>query len=216
MKMKDLIWVAILALFVGFLAYRPTREIFIAMTTAHPYIMSFVKFFILATMGELLAIRIISGNWKFPLGWIWRALVWGFIGMATALIFQIFAVGVTGAMEKDYLPGKGSALITAFFISAAMNLSFSPTLMAFHRIMDTLLDIKYEGKSSKTTLKETISRIDWHGYITFVVMKTIPLFWIPAHTVVFLLPPVYRVMAAAFLSIALGGILAMAKRRQTA
>ena len=216
MKMKDLIWVGILAMFVGFLAYRPTREIFNAVTTAHPYMMSFIKFFILATMGELLAIRINSGDWKFPLGWIWRALVWGFLGMAIALVFQIFASGVTGAMDKGYLPGKGSALITAFFISATMNLSFAPTMMAFHRITDTLLDIKYEGEASKATLKEAIRRIEWHGFITFVVMKTVPFFWIPAHTVVFLLPPVYRVMAAAFLSIALGGILAIAKRRKVA
>jgi hypothetical protein len=62
MKMKDLIWVAILAIFAGFLAYGPTREIFNLVTTANPYIMSFVKFFILATMGELLAIRINSGD----------------------------------------------------------------------------------------------------------------------------------------------------------
>jgi hypothetical protein len=44
-------------------------------------------------------------------------------------------------------------------------------------------------------------------------MKTIPLFWIPAHTITFSLPPEYRVLMASFLSIALGGILAFAKRR---
>jgi len=216
MKMKDFIWIGVLAMFVGFLAYRPTREIFTAITTAHPYIMSFIKFFILATMGELLAIRINSGDWSFPSGWILRAIVWGVLGMGIALMFQIFAAGVTGAMDKGYLPGKGSVLLFAFFTSTIQNLTFAPTFMAFHRLVDTMIDIKYEGKESKASIGEAISRIDWHGFITFVLMKTVPIFWIPAHTITFLLPPEYRVIMAAFLSIALGGILAMAKRRQTA
>ncbi|PLX31066.1 MAG: hypothetical protein C0604_08165 [Clostridiales bacterium] len=216
MKMKDLIWAGILVFFAAFLAYGPTREMFVSATSAHPYIMSFIKFFILATMGELLAIRITSGDWKFPLGWIWRAVIWGFLGIVIALVFQIFSAGVSGAIDKGYLPGKGSVLAFAFFTSATMNLSFAPTMMAFHRLSDTLLDIKYEGDGAKATIGEAISRIDWHGFVTFVVMKTIPFFWIPAHTAVFLLPPVYRVMAAAALSIALGGILAMAKRKKTA
>ena len=49
--------------------------------------------------------------------------------------------------------------------------------------------------------------------MTFVVGKTIPFFWIPAHTVTFLLPPEYRVFVAALLSIALGLILALASSR---
>jgi len=60
-----------------------------------------------------------------------------------------------------------------------------------------------------------VGTIDWQGFFGFVVAKTIPLFWIPAHTVTFLLPPEYRVLAAAFLSIALGAILAFAKRRHS-
>jgi hypothetical protein len=43
-------------------------------------------------------------------------------------------------------------------------------------------------------------------------VKTIPIFWIPAHTITFLLPSEYRVLSAAFLSIALGTILAFAKK----
>ena len=60
-----------------------------------------------------------------------------------------------------------------------------------------------------------LARIDWQGFIGFVVLKTVPFFWIPAHTVTFLLPPEYRVLVAASLSIALGAILAYAKRKKT-
>jgi hypothetical protein len=44
-------------------------------------------------------------------------------------------------------------------------------------------------------------------------MKTIPFFWIPAHTLTFLLPSEYRVLAAAMLSIALGLILTITKKK---
>lgn len=216
MKLKDLIWLGLLAFIAFLLIYAPTHAIFVEMTSLHPYMMSFVKFFILATMGELLAIRIVTGTWLLPKGQILRSVIWGFLGMVIALIFQIFAAGVTGAIASGYLPGKNSALAFAFFTSALMNLTFGPSFMAFHRLTDTLIDLKYEGGGSPVTLKSAIERIDWYGFITFVVMKTVPFFWIPAHTIVFLLPPEYRVMAAAFLSIALGGILAMAKRKKTA
>ncbi|MCX7905011.1 MAG: Mpv17/PMP22 family protein, partial [Caloramator sp.] len=51
-------------------------------------------------------------------------------------------------------------------------------------------------------------------FISFVVLKTIPFFWIPAHTITFLLPSEYRVLMASFLSIALGAILSLAKRKK--
>jgi hypothetical protein len=75
--------------------------------------------------------------------------------------------------------------------------------------------LKYENKKGKVTLSEVIKRIDWDGFVSFVIMKTIPIFWIPAHTITFLLPPEYRVLSAAFLSIALGAILAFAKKNMT-
>jgi hypothetical protein len=52
--------------------------------------------------------------------------------------------------------------------------------------------------------------------VSFVLLRTIPFFWIPAHTLTFMLPPEYRVLAAAMLSVALGAILAFAKRTQQA
>jgi hypothetical protein len=61
-----------------------------------------------------------------------------------------------------------------------------------------------------------IDRIDWPGFYTFVVGKTVPFFWIPAHTITFLLPSAYRVLWAAYLSIALGAILAYARRKTSA
>lgn len=215
MKKYDFIWLlGIVAVFM-FLILPFTHSIFMTVTALHPYLMGFVKFAFLATMGELLALRLVQGDWKKPKGLLYKAFIWGFLGMAIVLVFDLYATGVAGSIKKGLLPSFGGKLGVAFFISALMNLFFAPTFMAFHRITDTYIDLG-KGKLSlilKVKLSEVIEHIDWDGYVRFVVLKTIPIFWIPAHTVVFLLPTEYRVLAAAFLSIALGGILAFAKKR---
>ena len=211
----DLIWLLSIAFIALLLIIPATHEIFITNTKHHPYIMGFIKVSILATMGELLALRIVTNEWKKTSGMLYRAVVWGLIGMTFVVIFDIFFSGVTGAVAKHLLPGKpDSKLLIAFLTSSFMNLAFAPTFMAFHRVTDTFIDMG-EGKLSKISkikLEDVVGKIDWKGFISFVVCKTIPFFWIPAHTITFMLPPEYRVLMAAFLSIALGGILAFAKK----
>ena len=220
MKKKGLLWSGVMAIIVLFLAYPTTRELFGRTVKAHPYIMGFVKFSILATMGELLAIRITTGEFKKPTGLIYRLLIWGFLGIIFALMFPLFDAGVMGCKNAKLLPtiaGStfGNNLLTAFFTSAIMNLAFGPTFMAFHRITDTYIDLG-EGKLNKifkVKLADVTKKIDWNGFISFVILKTVPFFWIPAHTITFMLPKEYRLLMAAFLSIALGGILAFSKRK---
>lgn len=207
-----ILWVLVVAAFGVILVVPASREVFLAATKAHPYLMGFAKFGILATMGELMAIRIATGDFHAPKGLFWRSVIWGLIGMLITLIFQLFAGGVTASMASGFLPGEGNAFLFAFFVSAIMNLTFAPTFMAAHRFTDTWLDLYYEGKR-KIRVTDVTNRIDWNGFVSFVVVKTIPLFWIPAHTVTFMLAPEYRVVVAAFLSIALGGILSFAKKK---
>lgn len=214
MKKGDFVWGAILAAICALLLTPGTEKVFIAMTMAHPYIMAFIKFAILATMGDLLAIRIVTGDWSFPSGLVARAGIWGFLGVVIALIFTIFPGGVIAAQGKGMLPFNGNAFAFAFFTSTITNIVFAPTMMAFHRYTDTMIDLKSET-GSNPSIKEITERIDWYGFVSFVILKTIPFFWIPAHTITFLLPPEFRVLAAAFLSIALGAILAFAKKKQT-
>ncbi|MBN2795130.1 MAG: Mpv17/PMP22 family protein [Clostridia bacterium] len=213
MKKGDFIWLAALAAVVAFLLVPTTHDVFNDLTASHPYIMGFIKFAVLATMGELMALRIVTGNYKKPAGLIWRMIIWGFIGMLITLMFNVFAGGVIAAQSKGFLPFDGNNFAFAFFTSTIMNLFFAPAFMGFHKYTDTLLDLKAERKG-KVTVTDITNAIDWNGFVSFVLMKTIPFFWIPAHTITFLLPPEYRVIAAAFLSIALGAILAFAKRKK--
>jgi hypothetical protein len=173
-------------------------------------------------MGELLAIRVVTGAWKAPAGLAYRAVVWGLLGAALALIFPVFSGGIAAASTSGLLPSLPGALgekvSRAFWVSAVMNLTWAPTLMLAHRLTDTWLDLA-GGRLSEVgsiPVARVAGTIDWNGFIGFVLFRTIPLFWIPAHTFTFLLPPELRILFAAFLSVALGAILAFAKRRGAA
>ncbi len=215
MKKGDFIWGG---LFLGFclvLFFPESRTAFINFTDANKLIGGFLKFAVLATMGELLAGRVANGKWTFASYFIRRAIIWGVLGMLITMIFTIYATGVVKLQEIHVLPFEGSSVAFAFFTATLMNATFGPTFMYGHRISDTYLDMKYEGVK-EITMTKVVNRIDTASFITFVVAKTVPFFWIPAHTLTFLLPSEYRILSAAMLSIALGLILTIAKKKKSA
>lgn len=214
----DLGWALLLCTITAILIIPATKAGFMALTTAHPFLMGFAKFAVMASMGELLATRILTRKWTITGATLPKMVVWGFIGMLITLMFSIFSNGVAGAMQAGLLPGDpaaagaGMRLYKAFLISAIMNLTFAPVFMAAHRITDTMIDSRVEGKPAG--LSDAVGHIDWQGFLRFVVARTVPFFWIPAHTLTFFLPAEYRVIMAAYLSIALGILLAYARKRK--
>ena len=220
LKMFDYIWGSLLLVFVLIVVFEPSRVVFEELTENYPYMMGFVKVSILATMGELLANRIAKGHYKGIYGLPYRFIVWGFLGCVFVVIFPIFYEGVYQVQQASLLPFIshdyfGGLLLTAFFTSAFMNLFFAPTFMALHRVTDTYIDLG-QGKFKqiiKVKLDDCITHINWNRFISFVVLKTIPLFWIPMHTITFLLKEEYRILLAASLSIALGVLLSLASKR---
>lgn len=215
MKKGDFIWAAGLAAALSFFVIPDLQAGFLWMTANHPYIMGFIKFAILATMGELLALRLGQGSWGKPCGLQYRTLIWGLLGMAFAVVFELFSSGVVGAQAKGLLPGQDSLLITAFLKSCFLNLIFGSVFMLAHRYSDTYIDLAYSkyGKMGRVSLTELINAIDMKNFISFVLGKTVLYFWIPAHTVTFYLPAEYRIAMAAVLSICLGAILSFAKKK---
>ena len=202
--------------FAAILIIPASREVFKTLSSTHPYIMGFIKFAILATAGELLAIRLAKKQWALP-SYVWaRFLIWGAIGIWITYMMKIFGAGVDALMGAGLLPTAQNALfnsfIKAFFISATMNLSFGPTFMALHKCSDTYLDIRATGKR-KISIANVIHKVDWEKFATFTLLRTVPLFWIPAHTVTFMLPAEYQVAMAAFLSVALGIILNLNRKK---
>ena len=209
----DLAWLLSLLVITAFLFLPQTHQVFIQLTDNHPYLMGFVKFAILATMGELLALRLAKKAWIKPVGLNFKIVVWGLIGVLITFMFSFYSSGVTAMMDRlNISPGNQllSTLLTAFMTSAIMNLTFGIVFMAMHRMSDTYIEMRFNHE--KPSMKELLKAIDWDTFISFVVFKTIPLFWIPAHTITFVLPPNYRVLVAAYLSIVLGVILAYPNR----
>ncbi len=198
----------------------------------HAYLASFIKFAVLATFGECLGLRIRTGSYSRPgFGIMPRAIVWGFLGIVIKIAFVIFGTGAPvmlasmGVTFPDGGPGAILApghfgwlkILAAFSVSATMNLLFAPVFMAFHRVTD--LHILHTGGTLRGFMKpfrfgHYVQETDWKDFWNFVVKKTIPLFWIPAHTLTFLLPESYRVLVAALLSVALGVLLSVAAIRQ--
>ncbi len=203
--------------FVAILAIPATRNVFKKLSS-HPYtvyLMGFVKFAILATAGELIAARIANGAWKKPSYILGRAVVWGILGIGITYVMNVFSGGIDYMMYvKHYLPGENRYL-RAFYISATMNIAFGPTFMAAHKVTDAWFDLIAQGK--KHGIADAVRAVDWSRFVTFTVCKVIPIFWIPAHTITFMLPAAYQVMMAAALSVALGILLQIKRRpKQTA
>ncbi|OHE31318.1 MAG: hypothetical protein A2084_04135 [Tenericutes bacterium GWC2_39_45] len=217
MKKKDIIWVVVIVLLTLIVVIKSSRIVFEQLTSDYPYLMGFIKTAILASMGELLVNRIKNGSYFSEKGIVLKFFVWGFLGMIFVLIFKVFASGVVSAQQAGLLPfveaSFVSSLLTALLISTIMNIFFAPTFMLLHRVTDGYIFLS-EGnliKMRHVKLNDVIERINFKIFISFVVLKTIPLFWIPAHTITFMLPENYRVLMAAYLSIALGIILTVSK-----
>lgn len=224
MKRTDIIFTFVfVGLFVPFFLSDKLYEFFVWFSTDWAFTASFIKFAILATMGEMLGSRIRSGIYL-PAGFalVYRAVVWGFLGMTVKAAFMIFGGGVPLiashiGMENPSAvmagPLTGARVLLAFAISTFLNLFYAPVLMVTHRVSD--LHIAAAGGDRRRLLTvpdvtRLLASIDWNSMWGIVLKKSIPLFWIPAQTINFLLPEEFRMLVAALYSTVLGVILALA------
>jgi hypothetical protein len=224
MRKSDLFFILFLtALIMPFILSSDAFAAYDQFNRAHGMIMSFVKFAVLATLGEMLGLRIKTGAYSAPgFGILPRAIVWGFLGLAIKAAFTIFTGGTPVFLEYLGMNGavaliKGdltaAKVLVAFCISLAMNLTFAPVMMTFHKITDTHIHLTggtLRGFFTSLPVKKIIAGLNWEVQWGFVFARTIPFFWIPAHTITFLLPAEYQVLFAAFLGLMLGVILSIA------
>lgn len=228
MRTKDFIFILIvIVVFLPFTISDTIYNWYLSFNAEHGMVMSFMKFGILATMGELLGLRISRGVYYFEgFGVLPRAVVWGILGMGINMAFIVFSTGVPafmGYMGMDNPSGVMAGSLTfekvllAFSVSVVMNSIFAPVFMTLHKITDT--HIMNNGGTLKglfTPIKmgEIMQNLNWKIQWGFVFKKTIPLFWFPAHTITFLLPGEMRVLFAALLGVLLGVILSVAARKK--
>jgi hypothetical protein len=211
-RLVSLAWIVLLAAVVALLALPDGREWFAATTKAHPFLMGAAKFGLLGTMGELLGKKIVAGRWIVRgIRLEQRVLVWCAFGVMFTVVFPLFSFGVEGLLRAGLVPGDGNVWATAFWKSFFMNVIFAFPMQVSHRITDTLID-RRQLFSPSWPLVDVFVSIDWPTMFRVAGAACI-WFWIPAHTVTFLLPPEFRLMCAALLAIALGAILGLARRR---
>jgi small-conductance mechanosensitive channel len=189
---------------------------------------SFIKFAILATFGESLGLRIKTGNYiQKGYGFIPRALVWGFLGIVINMGFVIFGTGAPKipatlgitSVPSDVLLQKGFSwvkLLGALSVGITINLFFAPVFMAFHKIMELhIVETKgtIRGFFTPVRFGDHFAAMDWRTFWNFILKKTIPFFWIPAQTFIFMLPEEFRILMAAIFSVILGVLLSVAGKK---
>lgn len=229
MKRTDLYFaVVMLAIFLPFFISPELYAWYKGFNAEHAMIMAFLKFGVLATLGEMLGCRISTGNYTTPtFGVVPRMVVWGLLGVVISMAMMVFSAGIPAFIKAM----GGEALVVAFAaegiswgkfvvalaISVMMNTFFAPVFMTFHKITDT--HIAENGGSVKALfrpidMRRHMMELNWDRQWSFIFKKTIPLFWYPAHTITFMLPGELRVLFAALLGVALGVILAIGARKK--
>lgn len=224
MKASDVTVGLSIALVLGIFVLVPgVFERFNAFSGEYDFLMSFIKFGVLCTLGESFALRITAKAYNRPgFGIIPRFIMWGLIGMVINASFIIYATGVPHLVAALGLPLPPDALAgtslankvgMAFCISVANNLLFAPLFMTVQAVLS--IHIAETGGTlagffSTIHFSRTLGKIDWNMLYGFVFKKTLPFFWVPCHTITFVLPTEMRVLFAAALGVVLGIILAIA------
>ncbi|HNX66208.1 MAG TPA: hypothetical protein PKH02_04960 [Bacteroidales bacterium] len=229
MKKRDLLFSVIyIGIFIPLIISHAVYEHYAAFSREWAFTASFLKFALLATMGEMLGMRIRTGKYySKDFGIIPRAIVWGILGVFTKAAFIIFSGGVPSIMMHLGMTDPAAIMaggITvqkvalSFCISFFLNIFFAPVLMITHKVTDTHI-VETGGSLRKffsvVDTARILDKIDWRTMWGFVLKKTIPFFWIPAHTITFLLPSELQILFAAVLSTALGLILAFAANKRS-
>ncbi len=200
MKPSDLLGALYIGALTVFIVLQ--TDLFISLTQTYPYPMGFAKIALLATFGECLKHRLTSGSW-IPRKIVVRFFVWGVFGLWFTAAFPFVAGGVQAiSVANLWFPEA------PFWMSVWINLlgGYALFMMFAHYWLDTIIANGFCWPW-QVLGKPATSR--WAK----IVFISLVLFWVPAHTVTFSLPPALRVTSAAYLAIVLGGILSFAARR---
>jgi hypothetical protein len=170
---------------------------YIELVTAQPIITAMIQFAVLGTLGDAISHWIVERRIFSPYELktlILKIIEWSVLAVMIKYAFIGFHGFVESLIENNYLPQLGG-IGKSFAISTSMNLQFGPLLVITHRLMDNLI----VGKQNWKNLDKGFYSLLW--------------FWIPAHTVTFILPKELQIGLAALWSLALGIILGFYNRK---
>lgn len=207
-KRYDMMFAMVLFITALLLVIPSTHHTFFDFTNRYVLFGGFLKFFLFASLGDIFSYRIRFTSYQVP-GLLRKMGVWGFIGIIIVIVFEIFPAGVDALNMNGIIPHGSNAVMRALYISVLMNLLFAPAMMLFHRITDAMIELHVKSKHYQ--FNAALDTIDYPAFVK-MLLKTIPLFWIPAHTITFLLPEMYRAFFASILGVMLGLFLNLFKK----
>ncbi len=169
---------------------------YIVLVKTHPMIMAIAQFAILGTFGEVLSKWVSLKKIHLPFSFsliLWKMMIWSILAVCIKYAFLGFHGFVDQLVASSYLPADcliNRSFSRALSISFFMNVQFGLLLVILHRVLDNAMP----GQKK-----------NWSGLGK--AMLTLLWFWIPAHTVTFMLAKDYQIGLAALWSVALGLIL---------
>jgi hypothetical protein len=171
---------------------------YISWVTTYPLFSAAIQFAILGTFGEILAFSLQNKQIKIPCTWkqlILKVFAWALLGLIIKYGFAGMKGFTRALLDHKLIPAfLESGIGWAFATSLFTNIFFGPQMMAFHRIEDNII----LGNTGFNGIKRAWWTLIW--------------FWIPAHTITFMLPANYQIGLAALWSLVLGIILAATKK----
>ena len=150
-----------------------------------------IQFAILGTLGDIFSKWMQKGAIYAPYKIsivLLKMLEWAIIAVTIKYAFVGFQGFVDNLVSHNLLPELG-LFGRAFTVSATMNLQYGLFLVIFHRFLDNLIAKQNNWKN----IDKGMFSLIW--------------FWIPAHTITFMLDKPYQIGLAAIWSVVLGFIL---------
>lgn len=159
-----------------------------------PFVSAMIQFAILGTLGDFVSAKIAGSKENLSASvMVLKALEWAFLSIFIKIAFIGYEGFVSALVINRILPTSFAedSFLNAVTRSASMNLQFGVFLVLFHRLLDNLI---LHTKNWKNVDKALFSLI-W--------------FWLPAHTLTFLLPKDFQIGLAALWSFMLGLMLSL-------
>lgn len=164
---------------------------YVELVKQYPIYSAMVQFAVLGTLGDIFSKWMQKGMVFMPYKvviLVLKMLEWAFLAVCIKYAFVGFQGFVDSLISHQLLPDLG-VFGRAFLVSVTMNLQFGLLLVILHRFLDNVI--------VKQNNWENIDKGMW----------SLIWFWIPAHTITFMLDKPYQIGLAAVWSVVLGLIL---------
>ena len=166
-------------------------NLYVEFVKSYPIYSAMIQFAVLGTLGDVLSKWIQQSRVFLPYKTsviFLKMIEWAILAITIKYAFVGYQGFIDSLTENGLLPKLG-LFGRAFSVSVTMNLQFGLFLVIFHRFLDNLIAKQNNWKN----IDKGMFSLIW--------------FWIPAHTITFMLDKPYQIGLAAIWSVVLGFIL---------